>query len=291
MNITLNNEKISTNKITCKGKIKIIEHHNIKYVFKTNNRCNNNNIYDYLESRNFKYYPKIIEQNNNYTISEYQEEYDIPIEQKILDLIDLVSLLHSKTVQYKSVTEDIYKEIYEKLENQINDIYIMLNEKITLIETKIFMSPSEYLLARNISKLYGSLMYSKNLLDKWYELVKNKKQIRKVLVHNNLKIEHFIKNKSSYLINWDKSDIDMPIIDLYQLYINHNLEFDFENLISHYEKKFPLLKEEKMLFMVLISIPILHETNDKEYRNCLYITKYIDSINNSENIILKYNSK
>ena len=40
------------------------------------------------------------------------KDVDIPKEQKILDLIDLVSLMHSKTTHYKEVVEDEYKKIY-----------------------------------------------------------------------------------------------------------------------------------------------------------------------------------
>ena len=36
------------------------------------------------------------------------------------------------------------------------------------------MSPVEYLIARNISKIYESLNYSKENINKWYELVKDK---------------------------------------------------------------------------------------------------------------------
>ena len=40
---------------------------------------------------------------------------------------------------------------------------------------------------------------------------------------NNLDLSHYITN--DYLISWDKSKIDMPIFDLYNLYNNHNSEF------------------------------------------------------------------
>ena len=62
---------------------------------------NTNNIYDYLNSRSFRYYPKIINENENYRITEYIEEVKMPLEQKMIDMINLVSLLHSKTSFYK----------------------------------------------------------------------------------------------------------------------------------------------------------------------------------------------
>jgi hypothetical protein len=73
-------------------------------------------IYNYLNTRSFNYYPEIIE-SEEYVISKYIEDIDIPKEQKILDLIDLVSLMHSKTTHYKEVSVDEYKKIYEDLSN------------------------------------------------------------------------------------------------------------------------------------------------------------------------------
>ena len=60
-------------------------------------------------------------------------------------------------------------------------------------------------------------MYSKNELEKWYELVKNSHKKRLVVLHNNLDLSHFLRNSKSYLISWDKSKIDIPIFDLYKL--------------------------------------------------------------------------
>lgn len=290
MYIVINNEKLNIHKIIYKGKIKIFEHNNNKYVYKEKNRNYNNNVYDYLETRNFNYYPSIIEENDNYVISQFIEDYDIPLDQKILDMIDLVSLLHSKTVQYKNVTEDIYKELYESILNKINNLNNYYEKKIEEIETKIFMSPFEYLLAKNISKIFGSLSYCRYSLDEWFEKVKNNKQIRYVLNHNNLSIDHFLKNKSSYLINWNKSNIDIPIYDLYGLYLNHGIDFEFENILKHYEKTFPLLEEEKLLFLVFISLPNRLNEDSSEYSKCMYLNKYLEFIKKSENLVLKYNS-
>ena len=68
------------------------------------------------------------------------------------------------------------------------------------------------------------------------EMENHKEKQRFVVLHNNLDLSHFIKNKESYLINWDKSNIDIPIFDLYKLYKRHALDFNFENLLKTYEK-------------------------------------------------------
>lgn len=249
---------------------------------------NENNIYEYLNSRSFRYYPRIIDENDNYRITEYVEEVEMPEEQKIIDMINLVSLLHNKTTFYKEVDEDDYKKIYEDINGNIEYLNSYYIDMITIIESKVYMSPSEYLLARNISKLFASLNYCKNELDKWLDLMQNKKKQRFVVLHNNLNLQHYIRNDNSYLISWDKSKIDIPIFDLYKLYKRYALIFDFESILKEYEKNYSLLNEELLLFFILISLPDKIEFTNNEYENTKIVSKKIDMIYKTEKLIEEY---
>ena len=117
------------------------------------------------------------------------------------------------------------------------------------------MSPADYLIARNISMIFGALNYSKRSINSWYKKIENKRRVRVVTVHNDLKLEHYLKEDKPYLISWDKSIRDMPIYDLISLYNNHYLDFDFDELLRVYLSKYPLLEEEMILFLTIISIP------------------------------------
>ena len=272
------------------GKVTYIDTKDGRFVIKNNNR--NKQIFDYLESRNFNYFPNILNDfNDKYEILEYIEEASIPKEQKMIDLIDIVTLLHNKTTHYKEVDKAHYKEIYEDINNNIAYLYSYYTDLITMIESKIFMSPSEYLLARNISKIYAALNFSKSEIEKWYELVKNKKKDRYVVVHNNLDLSHFLRNKSSYLISWDKTKIDKPIIDLYKLYKRHFSEFNFIDILKRYEKNYPLTEEERKLFFVLIALPDKLELVDSEYDLTKQTNYLIDSIYRTETLVSPYYSK
>ena len=246
---------------------------------------NTNNIYDYLNSRSFRYYPKIINENENYRITEYIEEVKMPLEQKMIDMINLVSLLHSKTSFYKEVDEADYKKIYEDITGNIEYLGSYYMDLITIIESKVYMSPSEYLIARNISKINSSLNYAKIELEKWLEKLETKKKQRFVVLHNNLELDHYIRGNNSYLISWDKSKIDIPIFDLYKLYKKYALTFDFESILKEYEKIYPLLKEEKMLLFILIALPDKIEFTDNEYENTCLVSKKIDIIYKTEKLI------
>ena len=81
------------------------------------------------------------------------------------------------------------------------------------------------LIANNNSLIYSEacLNYSKGELELWIQMVENKTKMRYVLLHNNLDLNHYIRKENSYLISWDKAKIDIPIFDLYKLFLKLNL--------------------------------------------------------------------
>lgn len=272
------------------GKVIIVSDEENKYVVKKNKKSQE--IFEYLKNRSFDYYPKILnDSNDSYEISEYIYDDYIPDEQKMLDLIKLVSLLHNKTTHYKEVDFDDYKTIYETLLNNIEYLYSYYNDLITLIETKVYMSPSEYLLARNISKIFGSLNFSKQELEKWYKLVENKTKQRVVVLHNNLDLSHFRSNTKNYLLSWDKAKLGIPIFDLYILYKRHGLDFNFEEILKYYESSYKLQEDEKILFFILIALPDKIELNESIYEQTKKISKFLDLSYKTERLISPYYTK
>ena len=272
-----------------RGKVTIVETNQGKFVVKERTRENDNHIFKYLNSRSFDYYPKVITSDfDDYEITEYIEEVEMPLEQKMTDLIDLVSLLHSKTTHFKEIDDDDYKKIYEDINNNIKYLSSYYNDIMTIIESKVFMSPSEYLFARNISKIYGALNFCEGELNNWKKIMETKKKQRFVVLHNNLNLDHFMRNKSSYLISWDKAKIDLPIFDIYKLYKRHGIDYDFEVILKRYEQNYPLLQEERLLLFILISLPDKIEFNQNEYEMCKIISKQIDLIYKTEKIMSPY---
>lgn len=271
------------------GKVLIIYTKDKKYVIKK--KENNSDIFRYLYSRNFDYLPSYISDKNDlYDITEFIEEIEMPNEQKINDLIDLLSLLHLKTTYFKNVDNEEYLHIYDDLNNNIIYLNMYYEDIINKIESRVFMSPSEYLLARNYSILLKRLNNVKEELDKWYELVKNKDKVRFTILHNNLEISHFLRSDIPYLISWNKSKLGMPIFDLYNLFIKNN-NIDFLDLLLKYESKYPLLKEERLLLYILIRMPILIEDSKDEYTKTINVKKMINLVISSEKINLPNDSK
>lgn len=285
INSLLKNNNLRANKYSKIGKNYVVDTNDGKYVI--NPKCNNKEIFDYLLTRNYNYHPNIIDSNDKYQLVPYIDDIGIPREQKMNDLINNVSLLHSKTTYYKEIDESDYKQLYEDLTNNIAYLYEYYNDIITIIDSKVYMSPDEYLLARNISLIFKNLKYCEDEIQKWYDMIQDLKKVRVSVIHNNLSLDHFLQDNNDYLISWDKARIDIPIFDLYKLYNKHATEFDFYDILSLYEDKYPLKEEELKLFFILISMPAKIEFNKDHYKMCLLIRNELTKLIKSHDLVRK----
>lgn len=259
---------------------------NGSFVIKKGN--NNQDIFNYLITRNFNFYPDIIDYDGKYEITKFIQNINIPNEQKMNDLIKLVAILHSKTTYYKELNESEYKILYEDLNNNVEYLEEYYSDIITNIDSKVYMSPPEYLLARNISIIFSSLDYCSNKIKEWYNLVKKKDKYRVSVIHNNLDLSHFIKNNNDFLVSWNKSKIDLPIFDLFKLYNNHALDFNFVDIFKKYENIYPLTDDELLLLYILISMPKKIEFIFNNYEMCKKIGRELDRIYKTEKLITEY---
>lgn len=291
INKLIDNYDLRLNKYTIKGKTILLDTDKGLLALKNKNRSNDSNILSYLDSRSFNYYPKIIYDSDDYIVSEGIKEIDMPIEQKMSDLIDLVSLLHSKTTHYKEVDLDDYQKLYEDIKNNIIYLRSYYEDYLDVAFNHVFMSPSEYLFSRNSTKIFAALYYAENELEKWYKLVHEKRKQRLVVLHNNLELSHFLRDKKPYLISWDKAKIGMPVFDIYKLYYKHGVDYEFLELLKRYERNYPLLEEERKLLFILMAIPEKIDFNSDEYNLSKNISRFIDRIYKTEMIISPYNSK
>ena len=278
---------IPINKITIKNNTKIIDD---KIVLKKKKNNDLNNVYKYLKSRSFDYFPEPITIDNLYEVYPFLEDTYEPSEQKATDIMHLLGLLHSKTTFYREIDIDKNKEIYENISDELEYLNNFYNDLITMIEKEVYMSPSGYLIARNINIIFGSIYYAKHNLEEWYKKIDNNKNERVVNIHNNISLDHYIKNEKPYLISWNKSRIDSPIYDLLSFYKNHYLDFDFDDLFHFYESGYPLKEDERLLLFTYMAIPYKIEIISDEYEMCIKINKMIEYLYKTSNLIMNYHS-
>lgn len=280
----MNNEileryNLKINKCSLRGKVKIIDTDNGRYVLKKVS-SSKKNIYDYLNTREFYNYPRVINKlEDDIEIAEYIDDVLVPSEQREEDLIYLIGLLHNKTSYYKEMSLDEVKKIYEDYSNRfyyIENYYLDLQN---IIEKEEFMSPSNYLLARNISKVYYLLYLGKNYLEKWFSTVKDHRKIRYALIHGNIRSSHIIENNSSYLISWDNARVDVPINDLYDFYKENYKTVDFKRMIDIYRLKSNLNIDEELFLKFRLSLveKIVASDNEMEKIEDVYnLIRYVD---------------
>lgn len=266
-------------------KVDIITTPNSKYVLKPGN---NQSTYEYLRVRNFNnFLPPITSIDDDYEITKYLDDIEVPDEQRVEDLIYLTSILHTKTTFYKNVDLDYLKKIYEEqLKNQ-DYLYNYYMELQNIIETEVYMSPSQYLLIRNISDIYKCILKSKEMINKWYELAKEKKKIRYTMTHGNLDKSHLIENNDIFLISWDKAKINLPVYDLANIYKNNQKDIDLLDLLDIYQTKYELTEDEKYLLFSLISLPPKLENKDTEYKQVKETFKIVEYSSKIKNILWK----
>jgi hypothetical protein len=259
------------------GKVYLVESNEEKYIIKRND----NPIYNYLNQRSFGYYPETVIEDG-YEIAKFEDEIEIPNEQKILDLVSLIGLLHSKTTHYKPITEYDHKDTYEDLKGNIEYLKEHYNNIMNAIESEIFMKPSSYLLARHITQINNMLNYCENNVEEWYKKIQDKNKIRVVTLHNNLALDHYINNK---LISWNKAKTGSPIFDLYKLYKRTYSEYVWEEVLKKYIRSYPLFEEELDLFYLMISIPNNLELKENEYDNVKTINDQLEYMETTGNFI------
>lgn len=284
----INKYKIPANRFTIKSSARIIDN---KIVVKNKKKDDLDKIYRYLKSRSFDYFPEPIAIDSNYEAYPYIDDYEEPREQKAMDLMHLLSLLHSKTTFYREVDIDKNKEIYENIIERLEYLNNYYNDLITLIEKEVYMSPSSYLIARNINIIFDSIYFARDNIEIWYKKIENNKNERASYIHNNINLDHYIKNDRPYLISWNNSKIDNPIYDLLSFYKSHYLEFDFDDLFHFYESSYPLKEEERSLLFTYMAIPSKIEVLNDEYKMCIKINKMIDYLYKTSNLIMNYLNK
>lgn len=245
-------------------------------------------LFSYLNSRSFYNYPKVIAKDDDYITYEYLKELETPKEQQLLDLVLVVAKLHNKTVYFKEVTEDKYKEIYDNIKDNViylRDYYSGIYDEAF---NEIYISPAKYNFLLNYSLLNNDLAFILDELDEWFNLVKESNKQRVCLIHNNLSLEHFIKGMDSYLISWDKYTFDTPVMDIVNLYHNEYLTCDFSGILKEYLKNFKLSVDEEKLLFILLSLPDKVNFDDSEFNNTINFANLVDYIKRTEKLIRPY---
>ncbi|MCC3356539.1 spore coat protein YsxE [Bacillus sp. REN16] len=151
-----------------------------------------------------------------------------------------------------------YETIIKKWEER-NQI---LERFVEEAEAKWYMSPFELQFCTYFYEVSLASSFARNQLDKWHELMMEKKSYRTTLTLNNLSDSHFLYDESGkgYLSNFERAGYANPTNDLVSLYFRilktyPTLCTDCLEWFASYQSRFPLREEEFYLFLSHLTFP------------------------------------
>lgn len=276
-------------KISVIGNVTIIDSEDGKYVIKKMNNKDIKEIFRYLKSKSFNNYVDCINDiDDNYLIFPYLDNNIRDDSSKAKDLINLMAILHSKTYFYKSFRIDEIKKTYEEKIEELNNLEKYYEKLKTKAELETFISPSNYYLLRNISWIFHSINSSKFFLDKWYNIVKDKKNIRICMTHGNLELDHLIDSDNKLLISWDNAKNDSLVSDIIIFYKKYYNKLPFYELLNLYNSYFNINSDELYFLFCLMLFPEKIVFDNNEVLNMKKVFNLIDYLQTSSDIISKY---
>lgn len=279
---------IQVKRITYFEKYIIIDSENEKYLLKKKD-SNKEELFNHLKQINYNYYmPLINEYSDYYELYPYYDDNISGKYTKAKEMLYALALLHIKTTTYIDYNQDELKEIYEDTNNLIDNLtkyYLDLQDYLEGIE---FLSPAQYLLMKNISRIHYLLRLAKNNLEDWFKDLEN---VREVLLINNVSLNNFRVGEASYFVDFKDAKNGLVVYDLVNFYKNEVLNVDFFSLFSFYNSKYNLNKDELELFYTLICIPERITFTKNNYLDTLRVRRLVDYVGVTLEFLLEKNKE
>ncbi|MBO4245951.1 MAG: hypothetical protein J5892_04395 [Bacilli bacterium] len=239
---------------------------------------------NYLDNKGFNYLPNY-RFNNDFITYDYIDDLAISNEEKALELIKTLAILHHKTSYYKEITQEDIRRIYDKYQNHLKYYLIYFKNYFDKKIDNEFYQPDELLLLNNYTIINDYLNLGLSYLEEWFNKVSKLNSVRLSLIHNNVNLEHLIINQNNYLISYDHAMFDLSIIDLVLFYVKYYDQFDFIKLFLEYQNIDHLEPEEILLLKVLLIINFKYEDDLDILGNTKQNTIFISYLNRVLKII------
>lgn len=259
-----------------------------KVLIKPKKRYDLEEVYNYLDSHNVNNYLKPLKITDKEIYFPYLPNKYLDNDYLAKRLVLNLSLLHNKTTIYKEIDKDKQKEEYDNLKNKIiylNQYYYTLQD---VIESKVYMSSLEYLFIRNVSIIYSALNYSRELLDKWNDLIKNKKTIRLVYCHGKCELDHFLNQDEGYFISMENAHLDRPIFDFLCFYNKNYNDTDMISNFKFYQHRYRYDEEEMTYFLLKLVMVEKIDIYKVNLSKTIELNNYFDRLKSISDFVLEY---
>lgn len=174
-----------------------------------------------------------------------------------------IARIHLTTIRKQQIhDENEITGYYETTIKKWEERNQFLESFIEEAEQKWYMSPFELQFCTYFHEVNLAASFARTQLDKWHELMVDRKSFRTALTLNNLSDTHFLYDDSGkgYLSNFERCGYANPTNDLVSLYYRilktyPTLCTDCLDWFESYQSRFPLREEEFYLFLSHLAFP------------------------------------
>ena len=234
---------------------KIITYPDKTIFIKMRSSYNIEEVYKYLDDHAVNNYLKPVEVTDRELIFPYFEKTSLTDDEISKRLVLNLTIWQNKTTTYQKLNLDEVKNFYESTKKEINYLFSYYRDIILQLETKVYYLPTEYLFLRNSSIINRQLKVAADLLEEWYETVKNKERERLVYCHGKCELAHFLPIDDGYFISLEQAHLGRVSDDIENLFRKNFSSIDLVTTYNLYQRKYPYTLDEKLFLFVKLAIP------------------------------------
>lgn len=234
---------------------KIITYPDKTIFIKMRSSYNIEEVYKYLDDHAVSNYLKPVEVTDKELIFPYFEKTSLTDDEISKRLVLNLTIWQNKTTTYQKLNLDEVKNFYESTKKEINYLFSYYRDIILQLETKVYYLPTEYLFLRNSSIINRQLRVAVDLLEEWYETVKNKERERLVYCHGKCELAHFLPIDDGYFISLEQAHLGRVSDDIENLFRKNFSSIDLVTTYNLYQRKYPYTLDEKLFLFVKLAIP------------------------------------
>lgn len=204
------------------------------------------------------------------------ESKDLKIKYYLLQ----IGKMHQKSSYTLNVSSSFYHELCMQIEENIEECYQKYETLMYQYERKEYKSPFQWYFIDNFRYIIQSLDKSREYLNQFKTLVKDKSTIRQVITHQNFSYDHVFLAKDKIIGN-DKMKMTSPVYEFKSLFSKIEFgEIDISGMFDEYLKSMSLEEYElKWMLSILYIVDELKITNND-----------FNNLSNLMNILFRYKS-
>jgi spore coat protein YsxE len=212
---------------------------------------------------------------------------------------------HKHSIKERTVTAEEIQRYYDERKNESNKEKQFLNDYMEKCEQQWYMSPFQLQFCTYFHEVMRAYLFSEQMLERWHEVLTEKKKIRVAFIHGNPSFDHYVEgqNGARYFISMEHAKWAAPFHDLFLFFHSYLRTYPFMcddgvRWMNDYEQELPLSEDEQALFYSYLAYPHMlyrlvyeyehHRSHHTERQYVARLQKAYWQIKNIEYVISKW---